>query len=543
MKKIFSIVLLFLVFSQSSYARRVYVRKANIVNPTASDSTFTTIAAGLSSSYLTNGDTVIIYEGTYPEKINFRHTGTFKKLVIGSQYLIDGDKSHIAKTIIDASDISQTNEWDDAIIANYTSTSNPKDVQVVGITLTSAKRFGLYMYGGIVKACIFKDNGTGYGYNFMWVNNTIIDSCTFENNKSGNLIVAQSYNGWNAHAKTIIKNSVFKNNLQNTNSDGGLIFFGYSQDVFVQNSLFYKNAGGNIFTFGGEGGNTGTSAVNNDSAFISNCLVYNNKATVGMFKTWERRDGGTFYFINNIIDKNDGSASFSGTEYFNYRGGENSYTYGFFNNYIPLDMSRAKQNNLSSSSNYYARNNYDASNKIIFKDSANGDYHLADSSYGFSLGIDTLKLDTVFVVAQKDFDGVSRPSPVGSKIDLGPFENSNAVAVPILTKATAGNGKVYLNWKVNQSTYDSILVYRSTDSLGTNYDKIGAKVKPETVVTTVSGQINNEVNYIDLGTYGNSRYYLSKARKSWTNSRSSAKADGADLIVFESKAEFDFVMN
>ncbi|MEY3920920.1 MAG: hypothetical protein RL634_681, partial [Bacteroidota bacterium] len=39
------------------------------------------------------------------------------------------------------------------------------------------------------------------------------------------------------------------------------------------------------------------------------------------------------------------------------------------------------------------------------------------------------------------------------------------------------------------------------------------------------------------------RYYLSKARKSWTNSRSSAKADGADLIVFESKAEFDFVMN
>ncbi|MFN5008829.1 MAG: lectin-like protein, partial [Bacteroidota bacterium] len=532
MRKILALAFVLIAFSQVSFAGKIYVRKTNnTADSTPSALTYSTIQAALAA--IPNGDTLIIYDGTYPEKINFNQSGSIKRIVIGSRYLINGDKSHISKTIIDAADISQSNEWADAIIAAYDYRANRNDAQIIGITLTGAKRFGLYMAGGTIRACIFKDNGLGYGYTFMRIANTLIDSCTFDGNKSYNLVEATDFSGA-SNKKTIIRNSVFKNNLQSTNTDGALVSQVWAQDLLVQNSLFYKNKNGHIFSFGGNGAESGTNISNNDSIFVSNSLIYDNEATVANFRTWERRDGGTFYCLNNIINKN--------TDYFRFRGGDNTYSFGFFNNYIPLDMTRSKQSDLSASAIYTAKNNYESTNKIIFKDTASADYRLADSSFGFALGLDTLAIDTFNVVHKKDFDGNVRPNPSGTKIDLGPFENINAVSIPILTKATAGNSKVYLNWKLYQNTYDSILVYRSTDSSSNSYEKIGAAAK-QTTTAASTGQINNESNYIDLGTFGTSRYYLSKTRRSWTNSRSTALTDGADLVTFESKSEYDFVMN
>ena len=44
-----------------------------------------------------DGDTVLVEEGSYVENINFRG----KAIMVASQFLIDGDTSHISKTIID----------------------------------------------------------------------------------------------------------------------------------------------------------------------------------------------------------------------------------------------------------------------------------------------------------------------------------------------------------------------------------------------------------------------------------------------------------
>ncbi len=46
-----------------------------------------------------DGDTVLVSEGTYLE--NIRYKG--KAIVVGSLYLVDGDTTHIEKTIIDGS--------------------------------------------------------------------------------------------------------------------------------------------------------------------------------------------------------------------------------------------------------------------------------------------------------------------------------------------------------------------------------------------------------------------------------------------------------
>ncbi len=55
------------------------------------------IQAGINIA--SNGDTILVAEGRYFENINFKG----KSILVASHYLLDGDSSHIARTIIDGS--------------------------------------------------------------------------------------------------------------------------------------------------------------------------------------------------------------------------------------------------------------------------------------------------------------------------------------------------------------------------------------------------------------------------------------------------------
>ena len=92
------------VNAQSSSPRRITVDPSSTTN---SGTSFSTIKMAVDSAR--NGDTVLVSEGTYKEKIFFNSNYSSKKLVFASLYLIDGDTSHISKTILSGAGVTQNN--------------------------------------------------------------------------------------------------------------------------------------------------------------------------------------------------------------------------------------------------------------------------------------------------------------------------------------------------------------------------------------------------------------------------------------------------
>jgi hypothetical protein len=98
-----------------------------------------TIQDGINTA--ANGDTVLVADNIYFENINFRG----KKIVVASHYLINGDTSHIANTIIDG---SQPSNPDSGTVVYFTSGEDTNSV-LLGFTITGGT--GTLQPGGMLK--------------------------------------------------------------------------------------------------------------------------------------------------------------------------------------------------------------------------------------------------------------------------------------------------------------------------------------------------------------------------------------------------------
>lgn len=111
-----------------------------------------------------DGDTVLVDEGTYVEQINFNG----KAITVSSLFILDGDTSHISRTIIDGSQAPEGNASvvsfegcidTTSVLAGFTITGGKGSTKLVGNNMvTSAGGISIEIAGGKVINNIVRNN-------------------------------------------------------------------------------------------------------------------------------------------------------------------------------------------------------------------------------------------------------------------------------------------------------------------------------------------------------------------------------------------------
>lgn len=441
--------------------------------------TYATIGEAINAAYGTNQNvTIIVKEGTYKEKVSYNQNGSGRKVVLASEFFLDGDATHIGKTIINGSGVTQRNT-NDALVATYGNNGDTSYFKLIGVTIDSASQYGLDITAGQVSNCILKNSGS-IGTIPFFFRGTKIKNVTVFNNIGVSIFAFQGVGSEAVDARNwLVENSTFYNNKalsQNSSSDnrggpwtqtgiGAIIWSTSNTTGTLSNNIFYNNNGDNIITSGGD--------RPTDTLNVFNNVFYKNNTKTAYFINWWGNFGRNNYtsrWVNNIIDNNYTKATNNSNSEFSWGdGGSNGKPQNYIikNNllYTEFNTNRNQPSNFSSTFTF----DYDSATNIIgsaiFKDTANLDFALLPKSPGIGAGNNTF-------ASEKDYNGAARPNPTGSKVDMGAVESILSMPTPSITsvqKAVIGGKKAN---KINFSIYsnpkvDSVIIYRSTASKDT----------------------------------------------------------------------------
>ena len=117
----------------------------------AAADTFATVTAAINAVYGTSDQVVrvIVKEGTYKEKFAYNQNGNGRQFILASEYLLDGDTSHISKTIISGSGVTQRNTGD-ALVTSYGNNGDTSYFKFIGFTVDSASQYAMDITAGQV---------------------------------------------------------------------------------------------------------------------------------------------------------------------------------------------------------------------------------------------------------------------------------------------------------------------------------------------------------------------------------------------------------
>ncbi len=479
---------------QAQSGRRIIVDATTSIN---SGLSFSTIKKAVDSAL--SGDTVIVKEGTYREKIRVNN-----KLVLASEFLLDGNRAHIANTIITGDSLAQ-NSLSDALIYS-TVGGDTSTFKLIGLTVTKAAKYGVYAGFATIRDCILQNSGSA-NYTTYSLTGANINNTTFKNNIGLNIIYFTWI--WYNQTPATITNCLFVNN-KGAGVDGynpgrnnsGVVYFENSQAI-VTNNVFYNNSGDNLFSVSGYYKDGRYS----DTLLFANNTFYKNNTRTAFFRNWEGDNRGDNYvalWYNNIIDNNYTLAT--NTNIVGEFGWGQSWsrdrpsTTLFKNNLMASDLNTDANSGYQSDGGYTftysTSNNFKGSASI--NDTANLDFSLRSNSLGIGMGI---RADTVarqvpsvwYTIPAFDKTGITaRPSPIGSYPEIGAIESTKKIADPkIVSIANAVyNSKPVV--KINYSlaplpAVDSIIIYR---------DSVSDKTTP-TPFDTVFNDLTAKSIYID----------------------------------------------
>ena len=282
-RKTFIALLLFicLASSQNLFARTIFVPSISLL--------ITTIQDGINFS--NNGDTIIVYPGTYYENINYNG----KNITIASLYLVTKNINYIDSTIITSGKELGSN-------GSVVSFENGETVLAKLIGFTIQKGIGnirsfdsapIVCGGGIfcsnasptLSHLIIQNNNSSKmccgGGIFLHASSAIVENCLIKNHNISSMIHYSPDAGGGIACfncpNLIIRNSIF---TKNTASTGGGAIYLYKSTVSIINCLITNNTsarGSAIY------------ADSQSNICVTNCSACNNSAIEGLI-----------YFINEI---------------------------------------------------------------------------------------------------------------------------------------------------------------------------------------------------------------------------------------------------
>jgi hypothetical protein len=427
---------------------------AQIINVPADQPT---IQAGINAA--SEGDTVLVAEGTYFENINF----IGKAFTLASLFILDRDTAHISRTVIDG---SQPSNPDTASVVIMWSGEDTTSV-LMGFTITGGKgtmvnipvndNSKLLSAGGI----LIKGSGGKIIDNVIEENHTVTPLNTWGNFGCGMLVDV-----FNDHT-AIIRNNLIRGNTGTNGAGwaGGILLIG--GDMIVENNIVTKNhldlqglsgGGGMAGYFGAERSFNkviirNNTITGNKANSISNngfgggvCLMwapgqekvqfYNNVITEnesegygGGIYLWANED---LLLVNNTIINN--KASLAGHSAFS--DGTNRVV--FFNNIIWQGSEFGSDFSYSDpkSDLFYANSNllkkpFGKNDPVVEAGNTYMDplldpvtYQPTENSPVVGRGVDSLEIDGNWYYAPPmDLAGNSRPDAVDGHLDIGAFES------------------------------------------------------------------------------------------------------------------------
>ncbi len=402
------------------------------------------------------GDTVILKPGSYNEKFNF-----VPGAIIGSNYLIDKtDTAAISSTIIDATGLK-------GVIASFKNNTGCCDVlrtKFIGLTFSGqsgATNMFNYSWGNsnqfiTIDHCLLTNNGNqtytsdqydDYSRFMVLGDSAVISNSTFINNhgkirlEGTNISITKNTFVNNNNGIVRINNGVELPMFEGWNNGGNKIII--TDNIFANNGTFKGTNEGpyyrdNIFRFEG-----------NDSLFLANNTFYKNFVPVISFYNQSLNE----YVVNNIFYKNERDLWVN----------NNSSNYGdvyLFNNFFTKDLlttGELDKLNVTASNNIIANNPY-------FLDSTT--FTLTSSSSLINAGVNIYGKGDSRTVSSTDIYGTPRPSPTGTKSDIGAVESLYGFPSPYLTTLDGSDKQVVIKWtKPANGAIAGYKIYRSTSAI------------------------------------------------------------------------------
>jgi hypothetical protein len=243
---------------------------------------YATIQEGINAAQ--NGDTVLVAEDIYYENINFRG----KSIVVASNFLTDGDVSHIWSTIIDGSMSTKVDTGSCAILLS----GEDSTAVLQGFTLTRGTGTSFDFGGGN----LFREGGG------IIMNNS---SATIKNNiiiENEAAVISGVGGGGGGGISSMMGNPRILNNvvMLNTATYAAGMVLNWSGGL-IRNNLFYLNYGAQQFGTGGVmvwESDPGTAIVENNTIVGNSSLttagglsVTNTSATIRNNIIWGNRQG------------------------------------------------------------------------------------------------------------------------------------------------------------------------------------------------------------------------------------------------------------